>query len=84
MMSALADRMILFEGNPGVETWARSPTNVADGFNKFLKTLDVTFRRDPVNHRPRVNKHGSAKDQQQKASGNHFRIDDQDDSDDEK
>lgn len=83
MMSALADRMILFDGKPGVETTARSPSSVADGFNSFLKTLDVTFRRDPVNHRPRVNKFGSRKDQQQKASGKYFLLDGDDDDDDE-
>jgi len=81
MMSALADRMILFEGVPGVETNARAPSTVADGFNAFLKTLDVTFRRDPVNHRPRVNKAGSVKDRQQKASGEYFRLDGEDDDD---
>merc|ERR1712013_567084 len=42
MMSALADRMILFDGKPGVETTARSPSSVEKGFNDFLKTLDVT------------------------------------------
>lgn len=30
--------------------------------NKFLKELDVTFRRDASNYRPRVNKPNSAKD----------------------
>ena len=24
--------------------------------NKFLKQLDITFRRDPENYRPRINK----------------------------
>jgi len=83
MMSALADRMILFDGRPGVETTARSPSTVIDGFNNFLKSLDVTFRRDPVNHRPRVNKYGSAKDQEQKAAGKYFLLDVDDDDDDE-
>merc|ERR1719387_323594 len=44
MMSALADRMVLFDGNPGIETCAHSPSLVGDGFNAFLKMLDVTFR----------------------------------------
>merc|ERR1712066_263898 len=58
MMSALADRMILFTGKPGVETTAHAPSNVQEGFNAFLKSLDVTFRRDPSNFRPRINKQG--------------------------
>jgi len=41
----------------------------------FLKNLDVTFRRDPNNFRPRINKLGSKKDQEQKASGNYFFLD---------
>lgn len=82
MMSALADRMILFEGRPGVETTARSPSTVSDGFNAFLKTLDITLRRDPVNWRPRVNKHGSAKDTEQKSAGMYFLLDAEDDGED--
>merc|ERR1719245_2866861 len=72
MMSALADRMILFSGTPGVEATAHAPTSVVDGFNGFLKLLDVTFRRDPVNFRPRINKGGSVKDRAQKASGQFY------------
>ena len=56
--------------------------------NKFLKSLDVTFRRDPSNYRPRVNKLGSVKDRSQKDSGAYFYMDDAkedelEDSDDE-
>merc|ERR1739848_172157 len=40
MMSALADRMILFTGKPGIETYAHPPSSVGDGFNSFLKSLD--------------------------------------------
>ncbi len=40
-----------------------------DGFNEFLKQLDVTFRRDPTNYRPRINKHDSVKDKEQKLIG---------------
>jgi len=79
MMSALADRMILFTGKPGVETTAHSPTTVQDGFNKFLEMLDVTFRRDPVNCRPRVNKQDSVKDREQKKNGVYYDFEGGDD-----
>jgi len=82
MMSALADRMILFTGTPGVESTACSPSSVADGFNSFLRTLDVTFRRDPSTHRPRINKSGSIKDREQKSAGTFYLLDN-DDEDDE-
>ena len=44
--------------------------------NRFLRQLEVTFRRDPTNHRPRINKPGSSKDREQKASGDYFFLDD--------
>jgi len=75
MMSALADRMILFSGRPGVEANASSPMTVYEGFNAFLKQLDVTFRRDPVNHRPRINKPESVKDREQKQKGEYYKFD---------
>ena len=34
--------------------------------NKFLQSLEITFRRDPTNFRPRVNKLHSVKDKEQK------------------
>ncbi|KAK8089699.1 Fe-S cluster-binding ribosome biosynthesis protein [Apiospora hydei] len=34
--------------------------------------LDVTFRRDPTNFRPRINKMNSQLDQEQKLNGNYF------------
>jgi ATP-binding cassette subfamily E protein 1 len=40
--------------------------------NKFLESLAITFRRDPTNFRPRINKHDSLKDKEQKASGQYF------------
>jgi hypothetical protein len=34
--------------------------------NQFLASLEITFRRDPTNFRPRVNKAESMKDREQK------------------
>ena len=75
MASALSDRVIVYDGKPGIECTAKSPMGLVDGFNIFLKQLDVTFRRDPCNYRPRVNKKHSAKDMEQKRSGNYFVFD---------
>jgi ATP-binding cassette subfamily E protein 1 len=75
MMSALADRMILFTGRPGIETFAHAPSSVGDAFNAFLKSLNVTFRRDPTNYRPRVNKENSIKDKEQKNAGQYYLFD---------
>jgi len=83
MAAAMADRVIVYEGTPGVECVARSPQSVADGFNLFLENLDVTFRRDPINFRPRINKKGSRKDRLQKKAGEFYLFDDDDEDDDD-
>jgi len=75
MASALSDRVIVYSGEPGIECTAESPQGLVDGFNQFLKQLDVTFRRDPANFRPRVNKKYSLKDREQKAAGTYFVFD---------
>jgi ATP-binding cassette, sub-family E, member 1 len=53
MATYLADRVIVFEGTPAVEATAAKPQSLLTGMNSFLKSLDVTFRRDPTNFRPR-------------------------------
>ncbi|KYQ93431.1 RNaseL inhibitor-like protein [Tieghemostelium lacteum] len=76
MATYLADRVIVYEGNPGVHCWANSPQSLLSGMNQFLKSLEITFRRDPSNYRPRINKLDSIKDKEQKANGNYFFLDD--------
>lgn len=53
MATYLADRVVVYTGRPGVEATATSPQSLLSGMNQFLKSLEVTFRRDPVNFRPR-------------------------------
>ena len=42
--------------------------------NKFLASLEITFRRDPTNYRPRVNKLNSIKDREQKGASPSLRC----------
>lgn len=72
MATYLADRVIVYDGQPGVDATANSPQALLTGMNKFLKNLDVTFRRDPNTYRPRINKSDSQMDQEQKSSGDFF------------
>jgi len=72
MATYLADRVIVFDGQPGIKARANPPESLLSGCNKFLENLDVTFRRDPGNYRPRINKDRSQLDQEQKNSGNYF------------
>ena len=43
--------MILFVGTLSIDTTACSPQSLLTGMNKFLKQLEITFRRDPNNYR---------------------------------
>lgn len=53
MATYLADRVVVYHGNPGIEATASAPQSLLSGMNQFLKSLKVTFRRDPTNFRPR-------------------------------
>jgi ATP-binding cassette subfamily E protein 1 len=53
MATYLADRVVVYTGRPGIEATATAPQSLLTGMNQFLKHLEVTFRRDPVNFRPR-------------------------------
>lgn len=72
MATYLADRVIVYDGTPGIACTALPPQPLLDGMNKFLREIDVTFRRDPTNFRPRINKRGSVKDRTQKEKGQYF------------
>jgi ATP-binding cassette, sub-family E, member 1 len=76
MATYLADRVIVYDGQPGIETTAHSPQAMVAGMNTFLTLLNITFRRDPTNFRPRINKFDSMKDKEQKISGNYFFMED--------
>uniref|UniRef100_A0A7S4NU22 Uncharacterized protein n=1 Tax=Guillardia theta TaxID=55529 RepID=A0A7S4NU22_GUITH len=75
MATYLADKVVVYEGTPGVDCTAGPPESLLTGMNKFLKQLDITFRRDPENYRPRINKAESQKDTEQKRAGTFFYMD---------
>ena len=70
LMDLVSDSMVIFEGTSSIEGHATSPLPKIDAMNRFLKSLDITFRRDEKSRRPRVNKDGSRLDKDQKASKN--------------
>lgn len=72
VIDRLADRLIVFAGEPGRLGRAGSPRPKREGMNDFLSSIDITFRRDERTGRPRVNKPGSRLDRRQKASGEHY------------
>ena len=75
MATYLADKVIVFDGVPAKAAFCTSPEGLVSGMNRFLKLMEITFRRDPSNFRPRINKLHSQKDQEQKAAGNYFLMD---------
>ncbi len=68
----IADRLMVFNGEPGVCGLAHPPTTLRGGMNTFLKEMNITFRRDSVTMRPRVNKVGSQMDMFQKGIGEYY------------
>ncbi len=68
----ISDRAMVFDGEPGVRGHASAPDDVSDGFDRFLSTVDMTFRKDPETGRPRANKPGSQKDREQRESGEYY------------
>ncbi len=72
LMDLVSDSMVIFEGESGHAGTGTSPMPKADAMNRFLKSLDMSFRRDEKSLRPRVNKFESRLDKDQKTSGNFY------------
>ncbi len=72
LMDLVSDSMVIFEGEPGLKGHATVPLPKIEAMNRFLKSLDMTFRRDERSLRPRVNKLESRLDKEQKVSGNFY------------
>jgi ATP-binding cassette subfamily E protein 1 len=89
MATYMADKVVVYDGTPGIDCTASSPQvpafsflsllgfllpfsspsafavciapntvlqGLLEGMNKFLRQMEITFRRDPENFRPRINK----------------------------
>ena len=74
LLNYIADRAMVFEGDPSTSGIGRSPQLVQEGINRFLKTVEVTFRQDPNTGRPRANNPGSQKDREQKRSNDYYAM----------
>ena len=74
-LDMVSDSMMLFGGNPGHEGIADGPFDMREGMNRFLKAVDIPFRRDAETHRPRINKPDSRLDREQKSKGEYYYAD---------
>ncbi len=74
LIDLVSDSLIIFDGIPGIEGLGSSPITKEIGMNNFLKSLNISFRRDETTGRPRVNKEESRLDRLQKKDGNYYYI----------
>jgi ATP-binding cassette subfamily E protein 1 len=72
LVDYLSDRLLVFLGEPGVNGKIFGPIKVKAGMNKFLKKVEITFRRDVDSKRPRANKLDSKLDREQKSKGEYY------------
>ncbi|WP_251342390.1 ribosome biogenesis/translation initiation ATPase RLI [Haloplanus halophilus] len=72
MIDLLADRLMVFDGEPAAHGHASTPQDMRSGMNDFLADLDITFRRDERTGRPRINKPDSQLDREQKRQGEYY------------
>lgn len=72
MIDVMCDSLMVFGGEPGKRGVGTGPYDLREGMNRFLKSVDITFRRDRETLRPRVNKPGSRVDREQRELGEFF------------
>ncbi|WP_224447905.1 ribosome biogenesis/translation initiation ATPase RLI [Haloprofundus salilacus] len=72
MIDLLADRLMVFDGEPAQHGHASTPQEMRAGMNDFLSDLEITFRRDERTGRPRINKPDSQLDREQKKQGEYY------------
>lgn len=68
----ISDALIVFDGKPGKNGKGQGPFSLHEGMNRFLKDVNITFRRDEDTHRPRVNKPDSFIDRKQRNEGEFY------------
>ncbi|MDD1740779.1 MAG: ribosome biogenesis/translation initiation ATPase RLI [Methanothrix sp.] len=74
LIDLMAERLMVFEGVPGLLGIAHTPLEMREGMNSFLKAINITFRRDEETRRPRVNKPDSRLDRSQKEQGEYYYL----------
>lgn len=71
-LDMVSDSLMVFSGVPATEGRGEGPFAMRDGMNRFLRDVDVTFRRDRDTQRPRINNPGSKLDRRQRAAGEYY------------
>ncbi|HNV00996.1 MAG TPA: ribosome biogenesis/translation initiation ATPase RLI [archaeon] len=72
-MDYVSDKIMVFTGEPTKNGKATGPFGINEGMNHLLKYLDITVRRDKDTKRPRINKHDSVLDREQKKENRYYK-----------
>jgi ATP-binding cassette subfamily E protein 1 len=72
MIDLISDSLMVFSGKPSEKGVAEGPLKMREGMNRFLKDVEITFRRDQDTGRPRINKKDSRLDREQKNKGEYY------------
>ncbi len=72
MIDAVADRIVVFKGEPSIHGHALEPKSKVEAMNIFLREIGITLRRDRHSGRPRINKLNSRLDRHQKEIGEYY------------
>ena len=70
----ISEKAIVFKGIPSEKGLSQGPFELEKGMSIFLKDINMTYRRDDENNRPRANKEGSQMDQKQKKEKKYYYI----------
>lgn len=68
----VSQSLMVFTGQAEVHGHGQGPFGLREGMNRFLRELDITFRRDEESNRPRVNKPDSRLDRKQRRMGEYY------------
>lgn len=68
----ISSNLMVFEGQQAIKGNAIGPFKMEEGMNRFLKSVNITLRRDTETGRQRINKENSTKDTEQKQSGHYY------------
>lgn len=72
MIDLVCDSLMVFSGKASVSGAGEGPMEMREGMNRFLKDIQITFRRDQDSSRPRINKKDSRLDKEQKSKGEYY------------
>lgn len=72
-MDYVSNKIMVFTGEPTKNGKATGPFGINEGMNHLLNYLDITVRRDKDTKRPRINKHDSVLDREQKKENRYYK-----------